>query len=176
MSIVAFVLADDFEDVEFTTPRGAVADAGHDTHVIGAVSTAVTGKHGTVVAIDHAVGDVDPDDYDALVIAGGFSPDHLRTNDGIVAFVQAIVGSGAPIAAICHAPSLLIEADAVRGVTMTAFPSIWTDLRNAGADVVDQDVVVDGQFITSRDPDDLEAFTTALLAALSESGVDAAAS
>ncbi len=166
MSKIAVVLADDFEDVEFSTPKAALVEAGHDVEVIGVECGAVIGKHGTEVSIDLAVADADPDDYAALLIPGGFSPDHLRTDDDIVAFVASFARSERPIAAVCHAPSLLIEAGVVEGRTMTSWPSIRTDLANAGATVVDQEVVVDGPFITSRNPDDLVAFSTTLVNSL----------
>ena len=163
MSKIAFVLADDFEDTEFGTPKSALTDAGHDVDVIGTDLGIVTGKHGTEVIVTTLVTDADPSDYAALVIPGGFSPDHLRTNGHIVEFVQQMAARDVPIAAVCHAPSLLIEAGLVTGRTMTSWPSIRTDLENAGADVVDEAVVIDGQFISSRNPDDLPAFTAAIL-------------
>lgn len=163
MSKIAFVLADDFEDTEFSTPKSALTDAGHDVDVIGTDLGIVTGKHGTEVSVTTLVTDADPSDYAALVIPGGFSPDHLRTDDHIVEFVQQMAARDVPIAAVCHAPSLLIEAGLVNGRTMTSWPSIRTDLENAGADVVDEEVVIDGQFISSRNPDDLPAFTAAIL-------------
>ncbi len=162
MSKIAVVLADDFEDVEFSTPKAVLLEAGHQVEVIGVEPGVVIGKHGTEVSVDLAAADADPNDYAALLIPGGFSPDHLRTNDAIVEFVASIARSQRPIAAVCHAPSLLIEAGVVEGRTMTSWPSIRTDLANAGANVVDQEVVVDGQFITSRKPDDLVAFSSTL--------------
>ncbi len=163
MGKIAVVLADDFEDVEFSTPKAALFAAGHEVEVIGTESGTVMGKNGTEVSIDIVVADADPSDYSALLIPGGYSPDHLRTDDGIVEFVASIVKAGLPVAAVCHAPSLLIEAGVVEGRTMTSWPSIRTDLANAGATVVDEEVVVDGQFITSRNPDDLAAFSSALV-------------
>lgn len=163
MSKIAVVLADDFEDVEFSTPKAALIEAGHDVEVIGVEAGTVIGKNGTEVSIDTVVADADPSHYAALLIPGGFSPDHLRTDRGIVDFVASIARSGLPIAAVCHAPSLLIEAGVVDGRTMTSWPSIRTDLTNAGANVVDEEVVVDGHFITSRNPDDLAAFSTTLV-------------
>lgn len=163
MSKIAFVLADDFEDSEFSTPKATLTDAGHEVDVIGTEVGIVTGKHGTQVPVTTEVTDADPSDYAALVIPGGFSPDRLRTDDDIVSFVRAMAGRDVPVAAVCHAPSLLIEAGLVEGRTMTSWPSIRTDLGNAGADVVDRDVVIDGRFISSRNPDDLPAFTAAIL-------------
>ena len=163
MSKIAFVLADDFEDSEFSIPKAALIDAGHEVDVIGTETGIVTGKNGTQVPVTTDVTDAEPADYAALVIPGGFSPDHLRTHDDIVSFVRAMADRDVPVAAVCHAPSLLIEADLVEGRTMTSWPSIRTDLTNAGAHVVDRDVVVDGRFISSRNPDDLPAFSAAIL-------------
>ena len=112
------------------------------------------------------IAEADPDDYDALVLPGGYSPDHLRTDDDVVAFVRTMVQIERPVAAVCHAPWLLIEADVVEGKTVTSWPSVATDLRNAGANWVDQEVVVDGLLITSRKPDDLPAFTDTILKAI----------
>ncbi len=168
MARIAFVLGNDFEDSEFDTPRTTLLEHDLAVDVIGVDADDVTGKHGTTVSIDKTIDDVSAGDYDALVIPGGFSPDHLRTDGRIVGFVKAIADQDKIIAAICHAPSLLIEAGLVDGRTMTAWPSIRTDLRNAGADVVDREVVVDGKMITSRNPDDLPAFTDTILVALGE--------
>ncbi len=165
MAKVAFVLADDFEDSEFKVPYDRIRDAGHDVTVIGAeAGKEVNGKKGNVsFTVDAAPSDVDAGDFQALVIPGGYSPDKLRTNDGIVSLVRKIAGEDRPIAAICHAGSLLIEADLVDGRRVTSWPSIRTDLENAGADWEDSEVVVDGNIITSRKPDDLDAFTSAIL-------------
>ncbi len=168
MARIAFVLGNDFEDAEFETPHTTLLKHGVLVDVIGVDTDDVNGKHGTVVSIDKAVDDASADDYDALVIPGGFSPDHLRTNGRIVDFVQAFAAQDKVIAAVCHAPSLLIEAGLVEGRTLTSWPSIRADLRNAGAEVVDREVVVDGKLITSRNPDDLPAFTDTLLAAIGE--------
>ena len=108
-------------------------------------------------------GDVSADQFDALVIPGGYSPDKLRTDEGIVSLVQKIAGADKPVAAICHAGSLLVEADAVRGRRVTSWPSVRTDLINAGAQWEDAEVVEDGNLITSRKPDDLPAFCAAIL-------------
>jgi protease I len=110
------------------------------------------------------VGDADPEAYDGLVLPGGVAnPDALRMDEDAVAFVKDFMESGRPVAAICHAPWTLVEADMVRGRRMTSWPSLQTDLRNAGADWVDEEVVVDGNLVTSRNPDDLPAFNDAIL-------------
>jgi protease I len=172
MTRIAFVLGNDFEDVEFEQPHSTLLQHGIEVDVIGVDTDDVTGKHGTRVPIDRAIDDATAGDYDLLVIPGGFSPDHLRTDDRIVDFVKAFADQDKMIAAVCHAPSLLIEAGVVEGRTMTSWPSIRTDLRNAGADVVDRDVVVDGTLITSRNPDDLPAFNDTILAAVGERPTD----
>ncbi len=168
MTRIAFVLGNDFEDTEFETPHTTLLKHGLQVDVIGIDTDDVTGKHGTTVSIDKSIDDASAGDYDLLVIPGGFSPDHLRTDDRIVGFVRAFADQDKVIAAVCHAPSLLIEAGLVDGKTMTSWPSIRTDLRNAGAEVVDREVVVDGNIITSRNPDDLPAFTDTILATLGE--------
>ncbi len=168
MSRIAIVLDNDFEDAEFETPHTTFLKHGLLVDVIGSDTGDVTGKHGTEVSIDKSIDDASVDDYDVLVIPGGFSPDHLRTDERIVDFVRAFGDQDKVIAAVCHAPSLLIEAELVDGRTITSWPSIWTDLRNAGAEVVDREVVVDGKLITSRNPDDLPAFTDTILASLGE--------
>ncbi len=168
MARIAFVLGNDFEDAEFETPHTTFLKHGLHVDVIGSDTGDVTGKHGTKVSIDKSIDDAAANDYDVLVIPGGFSPDHLRTDDRIVDFVRAFGDQDKVIAAVCHGPSLLIEAGLVDGKTMTSWPSIRTDLRNAGAEVVDRDVAVDGMLITSRNPDDLPAFTDTILASLGD--------
>jgi len=165
MAKVAFVLADGFEESEFRVPYDRIREAGHQVTVIGSrAGEEVTGKKGEDTFTPEVTADqVSAADFDALVIPGGHAPDALRTDEGVVKFVQGVFGSDKPVAAICHAGSLLIEADAVRGRTVTSWPSIRTDLVNAGAEWVDREVVEDGNLITSRKPDDLDAFTTALI-------------
>ncbi|MEY2475638.1 MAG: protease [Actinomycetota bacterium] len=165
MAKVAFVLADDFEDSEFKVPYDRIRDAGHDVTVIGSeAGKEVRGKKGKEsFTLEAAPSEVDAGEFDALVVPGGYSPDKLRTNDGIVSLVRKIAGEDRPIAAICHAGSLLIEADVVDGRRVTSWPSIRTDLENAGAEWEDSEVVVDGNIITSRKPDDLDVFTAAIL-------------
>lgn len=168
MGRVAFVLADDFEDSEFKTPYDAVRQAGHQATVIGKqAGQAVKGKKGKEsFTVEKTPDQVSAADFDALVIPGGYSPDKLRMDEGVVKFVKAFFGSDKPVAAICHAGSLLVEADAVEGRTVTSWPSVRTDLVNAGADWVDKAVVVDGNLITSRKPDDLPDFCDAILTKL----------
>jgi deglycase len=165
MARIAFVLGEDFEDSEFRKPYDALKEAGHQIDVLGAKGThKVKGKKGKEeVTLDGAVTDKDPASYDALVIPGGYSPDHLRTDPAVVKFVGAIAKADKLIAAVCHGPQLLIEADAVEDKTMTSWPSVHTDLVNAGAKWVDREVCIDGHLITSRKPDDLPAFSKAIL-------------
>lgn len=168
MARVAFVVGDGYEDSEFRTPYENLTEAGHELVVIGKEKgVVVSGKRGDdEVTIEATPDMVEPGEFDAVVIPGGWSPDRLRTDAGIVDLVRRISRDGRPVAAICHAGSLLIEADVVDGRTVTSYPSIRTDLRNAGAIWVDDEVVVDDNLITSRRPDDLPAFTEALLARL----------
>ncbi|MGE5182697.1 MAG: type 1 glutamine amidotransferase domain-containing protein [Acidobacteriota bacterium] len=164
MARIAFVLGEDFEDSEFRKPYDALREAGHHVDLLGAEGgVTVNGKKGREsVKLDASVEEKDPTSYDALVIPGGYSPDHLRTSPAVVRFVQRMVQANKLIAAVCHGPQLLIEADAVEGKTLTSWPSVHTDLVNAGAKWVDRAVVVDGQLITSRKPDDLPAFANAI--------------
>jgi protease I len=136
--------------------------------VIGSRTGAtVEGKRRRVQAtIDAAAGSADPSDFDVLQIPGGYSPDDLRTNPAVVSFVRRFWKTGRTVAAICHGPQLLIEADAVRGRRLTSWPSVRKDLENAGATWVDDEVVVDRNLITSRKPDDLDAFSDTVLRAL----------
>ncbi len=168
MARIAFVVADDFEDSEFRKPYDALRAAGHQIEVLGAeAGKTVTGKQSKEhVKIEAAAGSRAPNDFDALVIPGGYSPDHLRTNADVVRFVSAMVKGGKLIAAVCHGPQLLIEADAVDGKQLTSWPSVKKDLENAGATWVDREVVTDGKLITSRKPDDLPAFSKAIDKAL----------
>lgn len=167
MARIAFLLDDDFEDSEFRSPHTRLTEAGHEVTVIGSEAKTLTGKRGDVTCVPQlAIGDAAADDFDALVIPGGYSPDKLRTDEDMVRFVRHTMEADKPVAAICHAGSLLIEAGVVAGRRLTSWPSIRTDLRNAGAEVVDEEVVVDGNLITSRNPDDIPAFCAAILDAV----------
>lgn len=176
---VAFlVAAEGIERVELTQPRDAVTDAGFTAHLLspqtGSVQTFDHLDKSEEFDVDHAVSQVSVDDYAALVLPGGVAnPDALRMDQSAVQFIADFVASGKPVAAICHAPWALIEAKVVDGRRMTSFPSLATDLRNAGAQWVDEKVVVDGNLITSRNPDDLPAFISALIEA-TEHGPDSA--
>jgi protease I len=165
MSAIAFLVDEMFEDSEFRVPFERVRAAGYEPVIVGLeAGKTLTGKKGTqTITTDVAVADVDPERFAGLVIPGGYSPDHLRTNADAVELVHAMFEQGKPVAAICHAGSMLVEADVVRGKVVTSWPSIKTDLLNAGADWVDREVVQDGSLITSRKPHDLPAFCDALL-------------
>lgn len=164
MAQIAFLLADMFEDAEFEVPWNRLTEAGHQVAVIGLQRAAeVSGKKGARTVVDLAVAETRPDEFDALVIPGGYSPDKLRVDPVSVDFVRQMVESGRPVAAICHAGWLLAEADVLRGRRVTSVRNIRTDLVNAGADWVDEPVVVDGNLITSRTPDDLPAFCQTLI-------------
>ncbi|HET7431729.1 MAG TPA: type 1 glutamine amidotransferase domain-containing protein [Nocardioides sp.] len=166
---VAFLVAPEgIEQVELTEPWAAVEEAGGTPRLLSTEAGEVQAFHhldkGDTFPVDAVVADADPTSYDALVLPGGVAnPDALRLDEDAVAFVRAFVEADRPVAAICHAPWTLAEADVVRGRRMTSWPSLQTDLRNAGADWVDEEVVVDGHLVTSRKPDDLPAFNEALL-------------
>ncbi len=164
MAKIAVLLAEDFEDSEYQQPVEALKRDGHQVEVLATSrSESLTGKRGNVkVDADAEISSRKPEDFDALLIPGGYSPDHLRIDQHAVDFVRRFDKLKRPLAAICHGPQLLIEADITRGRTVTSWPSVRTDLRNAGAVVVDQDVCEDGHLITSRKPDDLPAFSAAL--------------
>ena len=164
MARIAFVLGEDFEDSEFRAPYDGLRASGHQIEVLGArAGIQVVGKRGKErFTIEQAAADADPESYDALVIPGGYSPDHLRTEPGVVKLVGEMARRGKLIAAVCHGPQLLIEAGVVDGKTVTSWPSVKVNLRNAGATWVDQEVVIDGRLITSRKPGDLPAFTRAI--------------
>jgi len=164
MARIAFVLGEGFEDSEFRRPYDRLAAAGHQVDVLGSkAGTKVKGKNRKEeVAIDAAAGTADPASYQALVIPGGHSPDHLRTDKSVVKFVGDMVRGNKVIAAVCHGPRLLIDAGAVKGRTMTSWHSVKPDLVNAGAKWVDQEVAVDDHLITSRKPGDLPAFIAAI--------------
>jgi protease I len=168
MSKIAVLITDLFEDVEYTKPAAAFRNAGHDLIHIGlqAGKTVKGKKAGTPVTIDKAVKDVSIDDFDALLIPGGYSPDKLRVDDTAVNFVKAFVESNKPVFAICHAPQLLITARVLTGRKITGWKSIIQDIKNAGAKFIDQEVVEDGNIISSRQPSDIPAFIKASLAKL----------
>lgn len=158
---IAVLIADDFEDSEFTSPADAFKKAGHEVVTIEKqAGKTVKGKQGdATVTIDKSIDDVKPGDFDALLLPGGYSPDSLRGDDRFVDFTREFVNSGKPVFAICHGPQLLISADVIRGRKLTAVKPVVMDVKNAGGEFYDQEVVVDNdQLVTSRTPDDLPAF------------------
>lgn len=174
MARIAALVGPEFEDSELSYPMNALKNAGHVVELVGVdAGHEVVGKQGRMrVRTDAAVTDRSPDDYAALLIPGGHAPDKLRTHEEVVEFVRKFAETGRTMGVICHGPQLLIEADVVEGRTLTSWPSIRTDLRNAGAHVVDRELCVDGNLITSRGPDDLEVFSNALVEQLQASAAE----
>jgi protease I len=165
---VAILAADGFEEVELTKPKKALEDVGAKTSVVSINSGKIQGmKHadkGEAVAVDQTLAEAKPQDFDALLIPGGLmNPDALRSNEDALEFVRHFFREGKPVAAICHAPWVLIDAGVVRGRTLTSWPAIKTDVRNAGGNWVDHEVVVDNGLVTSRKPDDIPAFNEKMI-------------
>jgi protease I len=170
---VAILVENGFEQVELTEPRKALDQAGARTQVVSPVEGQVRGwkfkEWGDSIPVDLPLGEARADDFDALLLPGGvINPDKLRMNPQAVAFVRAFHDAKKPIAAICHGPWTLVEADVVRGRRMTSWPSLRTDLRNAGATWVDEEVVTDQGLVTSRKPDDIPAFSRKMIEEFAE--------
>lgn len=165
MGKIAVIIEDLFEDSEYTEPAGRFREAGHELVHIGLETgkTVKGKKEGTAVYIDKAVKDVRVDEFDALLIPGGYSPDKLRVDEDAVNFAKNFVISNRPVFAICHATQLLITADVIRNRKMTGYKSIIQDIKNAGADFIDQEVVVDDNLVSSRNRGDLDVFINAAL-------------
>lgn len=163
---VALLVAKDFEDVEATDPQQYLEARGAQVVIVGLSREPVSGKKGTVLSPEKTIDDVTVDEFDALIIPGGGSPENLRIDDRAVAFTRQFVESGKPVAAICHGPQLLISADVLRGRTVTCVKKIRDDVKNAGAIYVDEAVVIHGNLITSRVPADLSLFNEAIFKAL----------
>lgn len=165
---VAIITENGFEEVELTSPKKAMEDAGIKVDILSTEQGKVKAwnhDHWSIeLPVDVNLSDANPEDYDALMIPGGvLNPDKMRVNAAYVNFAKDFMQSGKPVAAICHGPQLLIETGLLDGKKMTSFPSIKTDLKNAGAEWVDKEVVVDNGLVTSRSPKDLEAFNEKLL-------------
>ena len=165
---VAVLITDGFEEVEFTQPVAALKEAGAVVHVISPQSDTVRAwdkdNWGNECVVDKNVSEAKAQDYNSLLLPGGvMNPDQLRTNQDAVKFVKAFFAAGKPIAAICHAPQLLIETGALEGRELTSYPSIKTDIENAGAKWIDREVIVDAGLVTSRTPDDIPAFNNKML-------------
>jgi protease I len=172
---VAMLVTDGFEQSELSGPKEALEEAGATVHIVAPKADQVQGlKHmekGDTFPVDVLLEEVKPEEYWGLVLPGGVvNADHIRMDPKAVQFVRDFQGKGKMIAAICHGPWILIEADAVKGRRMTSYASLKTDLRNAGAQWVDEEVVVDGPLITSRKPADLPAFNAAIIDALAKAG------
>jgi protease I len=170
---VAILVADGFEQVELTSPKEALEKAGAETDIISPAGNTVKAwdetKWGKTFKVDVALKRARPDDYDALLLPGGvMNPDKLRMQEAAVEFVRAFFDGNKPVAAICHGPWTLINAGVVKGRRLTSYPSIQEDLENAGADWVDETVVVDNGLVTSRKPADLPAFNRKMLEEFAE--------
>ncbi|WP_165314682.1 type 1 glutamine amidotransferase domain-containing protein [Weissella sagaensis] len=163
---VAVVVTDLVEDVEYTEPVEAIKAAGHNVTTIGFEEGTVEGKHGTKITIDKSIADVKPEDFDALFIPGGFSPDQLRADQRFVDFTKVFLAKNRLTASICHGPQLMIQTGLVHGRTMTSYLTVQPDLYYAGARIEDESVVIDGNLITSREPKDIPAFNEAVVKAL----------
>lgn len=172
---VAILATDGFEESELFEPLEALRDSGADVTIVSIPDTPASIKGwsgegwGRSVEVDETVDEVDSADFDALVIPGGvMNPDRVRRDPDAIAFVRDFFTEGKPVAAICHGPWLIVEADAARGRRMTSYPSIRTDLENAGAEWIDDEVVVDQGLVTSRSPDDMDAFIDKMLEEITE--------
>lgn len=176
---VAILVADDFEQAEMTEPRQALQAAGAETKLIAIHAGQVTGFHHDKAAdkfdVQMTLEDARPEDFDAVLLPGGaLNADHLRMSQTAQKFVQAMDRAGKPMAVICHAPWLLVSAGLVKGRTLTSWPSVQDDIRNAGGDWVDQEVVRDGNLVTSRKPADIPAFNREMCKLIAEKHAQAA--
>ena len=165
---VAILAADMFERVELEEPRKALEDAGADVEIVSISDGEIQGfdhfDPASTVKVDRTVEEASPDDYDALLVPGGVgNPDQLRGDENAVSFVRAFHDAGKPMAVICHGPWLLVESGVVRGKRVTSWPTLQTDIRNAGGEWVDEQVVVDDGIVTSRKPDDIPAFNEKMI-------------
>jgi protease I len=171
---IAIIATDGVEQVELTEPRKAVEDAGATTELISLESGEIQAMNSDInpadtFTVDKTIGDASPDAYDGLILPGGtVNADRLRLEDDVVSFVQKFFRAGKPAGVICHGPWALVEADLVRDRTLTSFPSLRTDIRNAGGNWVDEEVVVDQGLVTSRNPDDLPAFCAKIVEEFAE--------
>ncbi len=171
---IAILAADGVEQVEFEQPRSAVEQAGATTELLSLEAGEIQAMNhdiepGDKIKVDKPIADASPDDYDGLILPGGaVNPDNLRQSPDVISCLQAFFKAGKPVGVICHGPWTLVEADLVRGRTLTSYPSIRTDIRNAGGNVVDEEVVVDQGLVSSRNPDDLPAFCAKLVEEFAE--------
>jgi len=171
---IAIIAADGVERVELEQPREAVENAGATTELISLEAGEIQAMDHDLeparkFAVDTVIAEASVDDYDGLILPGGVAnPDNLRQDENVISFLQAYFKSGKPVGVICHGPWTLVEADLVRGRTLTSYPSIRTDIRNAGGNVVDEEVVVDQGLVSSRNPDDLPAFCAKIVEEFAE--------
>jgi protease I len=171
---IAIIAADGVERVELEQPREAITEAGGETELVSLEAGEIQSMDSDINPADkftvgRKIADVAVDDYDGVVLPGGtVNPDKLRVNGDVIKFLQDFAATGKPIGAICHGPWTLVEADLVRDRTLTSYPSIRTDIRNAGGNVVDEEVVVDQGLVTSRNPDDLPAFCAKIVEEFAE--------
>jgi protease I len=161
---ILIIATDGFEDSELLKPLQMLREAGAEVTLASLEKREIRGDNGATAMPDAVIDDMNSEDFDALLLPGGTkNPDALRMEERVVATIRAFADAGKPVAAICHGPWLLVEADVIRGRTVTGWPSIRTDLRNAGGVVVDQEVAVDGNIVTSRQPEDIPAFVAAFV-------------
>jgi protease I len=171
---IAILAATGVEQVELEQPREAVESAGAETDVLSIEQGEIQAMNhdidkGDRIPVDRLVSDASPDDYDGLILPGGtMNPDNLRQDENAISFVQEFFRTGKPVGVICHGPWTLVEADLVRGRTLTSYPSLRTDIRNAGGNVVDEEVVTDQGLVSSRNPDDLPAFCAKIVEEFAE--------
>jgi protease I len=171
---IAIIATDGVEQVELVKPRQAVEDAGAETELLSLESGEIQAMNSDIepadrIKVDKPISDASPDDYDGLILPGGtVNADRLRMDDDVISFLQKYFATGKPVGVICHGPWTLVEADLVRGRTLTSYPSIRTDIRNAGGEVVDEEVVVDQGLVSSRNPDDLPAFCAKIVEEFAE--------
>jgi protease I len=171
---IAIIATDGVEQVELVKPRDAVQDAGATTELLSVQDGEIQAMNSDIepadtFAVDKLVGDASPDDYDGLILPGGtVNADRLRMDSDVIDFLQEFFADAKPVGVICHGPWTLVEADLVRDRTLTSYPSIRTDIRNAGGNVVDEEVVVDEGLVSSRNPDDLPAFCAKIVEEFAE--------
>jgi protease I len=171
---IAIIATDGVEQVELVKPREAVENAGATTELLSLSSGEIQAMNSDIepadtFAVDKEIADASPDDYDGLILPGGtVNADRLRMDENVISFLQSFFADAKPVGVICHGPWSLVEADLVRGRTLTSYPSLRTDIRNAGGDVIDEEVVVDQGLVSSRNPDDLPAFCAKIVEEFAE--------